>query len=229
MQSFSGDWLYTVNKTTSIDGNASTELLAGTKNGKVVCFSGGTIAVPVELTAFTATAINGKVVLSWSTATETNNSGFQIERKSNDTWQQIGFVPGSGTTTELRNYTYSDDNILSGKYSYRLKQIDFSGKFEYSKVVDVEVGIPSEYSLEQNYPNPFNPSTTINYSVKEKGLVTLKIFDVLGNEVKTLLNEEKEAGKYSVKLDASQIASGVYFYTLQAGEFISTKKMVLLK
>ena len=229
MQSFPGDWLYTVNKTSSIDGNPSSELLAGTRDGKVVCFSGGTIAVPVELTTFTASAINGKVVLNWSTATETNNSGFQIERKSNDTWVQIGFVPGSGTTTELRSYTYTDDNVFSGKYSYRLKQIDFSGKFEYSEIVDVEVGIPSEYSLEQNYPNPFNPITTINYSVKEKGLVTLKIFDVLGNKVKTLVNEEKEAGKYSVKLNASQLASGVYFYSLQAGVFISTKKMVLLK
>ena len=238
MHSFTGDWMYTVNKMPSIDGNYSVELLAGTRDGKVVCFSGGTIAVPVELSSFTCYASDGKVVLNWSTATETNNQGFEIERKSNESWETIGFVPGSGTTTQVRSYSYVDENGFSGKFSYRLKQIDFNGQFEYSEIIEIDINIPAEYSLEQNYPNPFNPSTTINYSIKENGLVTLKVFDILGNEVKTLVNEVQEPGKYAIKFgshsgesvnDGRNLASGIYFYTLQAGDFVSTKKMVLLK
>jgi hypothetical protein len=204
-------------------------MLAGTRDGKVVCFSGGTVAIPVELTSFSGYAANGNVTLNWSTSTETNNQGFEIERKSNDNWEQIGFVPGSGTTTELRTYTYVDKNISSGNFGYRLKQIDFNGQYEYSEIVEIEVNTPSEYSLEQNYPNPFNPVTTISYSIKENGLVTMKIFDILGTEVKTLISEEQQSGNYKVEYDASSIASGIYFYTLQAGEFVSTKKMILLK
>ncbi len=130
----------------------------------------------------------------------------------------------------MRSYSFIDENVSVGNYSYRLKQIDFSGQFEYSDIVEIEVGTsPNQYSLEQNYPNPFNPTTTISYSIKEKGLVTLRIFDVLGNEVKTLVNEEQEAGVYRLEFNASFFASGIYFYTLNAGEFVSTKKMILLK
>ena len=234
MYSFLGDWMYTVNKIPSIDGNFSYEMLAGTRDGKVVCFSGGTVAVPVELTSFSGYAANAKVFLNWSTATETNNSGFEIERKSSNQWERIGFVPGSGTTTELRSYSYIDENVLAGKYSYRLRQIDFNGAFEYSDVVEIEVNTPNKYSLEQNYPNPFNPVTTISYSIKEKGLVTLKVFDILGKEVATLVNEDQIAGTYKItfeihSVEVRNLASGIYFYTLKAADFVSTKKMILLK
>ncbi len=229
IHSFPGDWMYTVNSMPSIDGNFSNEILAGTKNGKVVCFSGGTLALPVELTGFTGFVSNGKVNLNWSTATETNNSGFEIERKSEYDWTQIGFVPGSGTSSEQRAYSFVDEIVTSGNYSYRLKQIDFNGQFEYSEIIEIDINTPAEYSLEQNYPNPFNPSTTINYSIKENGLVTLKVFDILGNEVKTIINAEQEAGVYRIEFNASSLASGIYFYTLTAGDFVSTKKMVLLK
>jgi hypothetical protein len=229
MYSFPGDWLYTVNSMPSIDGNFSNEILAGTRDGKVVCFSGGTLAVPVELTRFNGFISNRKVNLNWSTATEINNSGFEIERKSDNNWEKIGFVQGSGTTTELRSYSFVDENVTEGKYSYRLKQIDFDGSFEYSDIIEIQVEQPTEYSLEQNYPNPFNPTTTISYSIKEKGLVTLKVFDILGNELKTLVNEEKEVGSYNIEFYAASFASGIYFYSLQSGEFLSTKKMILLK
>lgn len=235
MYSFPGDWMYTVNKMPSIDGNFSHEILAGTRDGKVVCFSGGTVAVPVELVAFTGYVSNGKVFLNWSTATESNNQGFEIEKQASskqlavNNWESIGFVPGFGTTTEPKSYSFIDENLNSGKYIYRLKQVDYNGSFEYSDIVEIEVATPSQYSLEQNYPNPFNPATTISYSIKEKGMITLKVFDILGNEVSTVVNEEQQAGNYKVDFDASEFASGVYFYTLKAGEFISTKKMILLR
>jgi outer membrane protein assembly factor BamB len=229
MYSFPGDWMYTVSKMPCVDGNFSYEILAGTIDGKVVCFSGGTVAVPVELTSFTGYAANEKIFLSWSTATETNNSGFEIERKSEEQWEKIGFIPGSGTTTEIRSYSYIDENLSPGNYSYRLKQIDYNGAFEYSDIIEIEVSAPSKYSLEQNYPNPFNPATTISYSIKEKGLVTLKVFDILGKEVATLIDEEQNAGSYKLEFDASSLASGIYFYHLNSGKFVSTKKMILLK
>jgi len=229
MHSFPGDWMYTVYKMPSIDGNFSSEILAGTRDGKVVCFSGGTVAVPVELTSFAGYTENKNVFLNWSTGTEINNSGFEIQKKSNQEWEAAGFVQGSGTTTELRYYSFIDEDVSPGTYAYRLKQIDYNGAFEYSDIIEIEVSTPAKYSLEQNYPNPFNPATTISYSIKEKGLVTLKVFDILGKEVAVLVNEEQIAGSYNLKFDASSFASGIYFYTLKAGQFISTKKMILLK
>jgi hypothetical protein len=235
MYSFPGDWMYTVNKIPSIDGNFSYEMLAGTRDGKVVCFSGGTVAVPVELTSFSGYAASAKVFLNWSTATETNNSGFEIERASSLTspvqedWESIGFVQGSGTTTELRFYSYIDENVSTGNYSYRLKQIDYNGASAYSDVIEIEVSTPNQYSLEQNYPNPFNPSTTISYSLPVASQVELAVYNSLGENVKQLLNETKEAGHYSVELNAESLPSGVYFYRLQAGDFVQVKKMMLLK
>lgn len=234
MHSFPGDWMYSVNKIPSIDGNFSYEMLAGTRDGKVVCFSGGTVAVPVELTSFAGYASGNNVNLKWTTATETNNSGFDVERKISDIWEKIGFVTGSGTTTEFRTYSFVDENVQSGNYSYRLKQIDFNGTFEYSDIIEIEISTPGYYALEQNYPNPFNPNTIISYSIKEKGLVTLKVFDILGKEVSTLVNEEQIAGSYKIKFESHSgevrnLASGIYFYSLKAGDFVSTKKMILLK
>jgi hypothetical protein len=194
-------------------------------------------------------------VLNWITATELNNSGFEIERSLSPTpslregaleqsgWSRIGFVNGNGTSSEVHNYSFADESPAAGKSYYRLKQIDFDGSFEYSNAVEVDFNLPIEFSLEQNYPNPFNPSTKIKYSIpnvtlsassraesKDEGSrVILKVFGILGNEIATLVNEEKPAGNYEVNFDASKLSSGVYFYKLQAGNFIETKKMILIR
>ena len=140
------------------------------------------------------------------------------------------FPEGHGNSNSAKQYSYVDNSVRAGQsYSYRLKQIDFDGQFEYSKVVNVEVGVPMEYSLAQNYPNPFNPSTSIEYTVPSNEYVTLKVYDVLGNTVSTLVNENKEAGKYNVMFDASNLTSGIYFYSIQAGKFNQVKKMMLVK
>lgn len=191
--------------------------------------------VPVELTSFTATISLSKVQLSWFTASELNNHGFEIERSLNKTnWVTIGFTEGKGTTSEPQSYTFSDDisEISAQKLFYRLKQIDFNGSFEYSNIVEVEI-VPTEFSLSQNYPNPFNPSTTIQYAISSRQFVTLKVFDIIGNEIVTLVNEEKPAGDYKVEFQSSvgnlQLASGIYYYQLRAGNYLETKKMILIK
>ncbi len=194
----------------------------------------GSGVVPVELTSFAATTDNRNVTLNWSTATELNNSGFQVERSSGSAYEVVGFVAGSGTTTEIRNYNFVDQNVASGTYSYRLKQVDFDGTFEYSNAIEVEVVGVKEFTLGQNYPNPFNPSTTINFSLAVDSKVSLKIFDVLGQEVATLINGQMAAGSQKVSFDASSLNSGVYFYRIDASgidgqKFSSVKKMILTK
>ena len=186
--------------------------------------------IPVELVSFSGNCIDRDVKLSWITATETNNQGFEIQRSENgDDFAAIGFVEGNGTTTETHAYSYIDKNLNSGKYYYRLKQVDFDGTYEYSNVVEVIVNVPSIFSLEQNYPNPFNPATTINYSIPEKSYVTLKIYDILGSEIETLINEEKPAGTYELNWNAASLPSGVYFYQLSAGNNVRTRKLILMK
>ena len=187
--------------------------------------------VPVELTSFTAVSENGDVHLKWTTATETNNQGFEILRSNeiNKEWQDVGYVAGFGTTTEPKSYSFVDPKLETGNYTYRLKQIDFDGTFTYSDEVNVEVEIPLVYSLEQNYPNPFNPSTTIKYSISEDGFVKLSVYNLLGEEVTTLVNNEQKAGRYEVAFDASRFASGVYMYRLESNNFLSIKKMLLVK
>jgi hypothetical protein len=199
--------------------------------------------VPVELISFTASVNENDVQLSWSTASETNNYGFEIQRKKsedrskNSEWMEIGFVPGYGSSTEKHFYSLSDENLVGGNYKYRLKQIDFDGTSSYYEVVEVEINLPEIFVLEQNYPNPFNPSTKIKYSVpavtanevKQSQFVVLSVYDILGNEVTKLVNEEKLAGSYEVEFNASTFTSGVYFYQLKAGSLLETKKMSLLK
>lgn len=186
--------------------------------------------IPVELTSFTAEVSGSNVVLRWSTATEINNSGFAVERSvENNTFEQIGFVPGFGTTSEMKSYSYTDNSPGNGKFYYRLKQIDYDGSVEYSQIVDANIVVPAIFSLEQNYPNPFNPSTTIKFDIPENELVTLKIYDVMGNEVAELLNQELTAGQHSIEFNASNLASGTYFYKLQAGIKTEVRKMLLLK
>lgn len=187
--------------------------------------------LPVELISFTANISGNTVTLNWQTATELNNSGFDIERRTNNDWEKIGFVSGAGTTTEPRSY-YFNDNISSlvnfNKLVYRLKQVDFNGSFEYSDEVEVIV-IPAEFTLSQNYPNPFNPSTRISYSLPVKSNVTLRVFDALGSEAAVLVNKEQEAGNYVIDFDAAGFTSGVYFYRIETSNFTSTKKMLLMK
>ncbi|HQJ45082.1 MAG TPA: immune inhibitor A, partial [Ignavibacteriaceae bacterium] len=196
-------------------------------NIKISVYSG---IIPVELISFTSSVINNTVTLNWITATELNNSGFEIQRSVNkDEWASIGFVTGFGTSTDIHRYSFTDTSPLEGFSYYRLKQIDFDGTSEYSNIVEVTYGAVSDFALEQNYPNPFNPSTKINYSIKEKGNVELKIFDLLGSEIATLVNTEQNAGHYEVYFDASGLSSGIYLYTIKSGSFVQARKMVLLK
>lgn len=189
--------------------------------------------IPVEITSFAAQLNGNHVILQWQTATETNNQGFEIERKrSTDIWERVGFVEGHATSTEPQDYNFNDDisNVKAVSLIYRLKQIDFDGSFEYSDEVEViNSALPDKFSLSQNYPNPFNPSTTIDFSIPVKSNVVLKVYDVVGNEVATLVNEERSAGTYNVNFNAKSHSSGVYYYTLKTENFTQTKKMILMK
>ncbi|MFH1195790.1 MAG: T9SS type A sorting domain-containing protein [bacterium] len=224
----------------------------------------------MELFAFTASASGSSVTLNWQTATEVNNYGVEVERKiplnpppskkcrtglvkgdaasAEGDWETIGFVEGNGTSNSTKDYSFTDKEITSGSYSYRLKQIDIDGSYSYSNEISLETrrgeSLPTKFELFQNYPNPFNPTTIIRYALPtvETGYpdksgqvipslqhVTLKIYDILGNEVATLVNDTKEPGVYQVEFDASNLSSGVYFYKLTAGEFVQTRKLLLLK
>lgn len=192
-------------------------------------------ALPVELTSFSAATIGSKVKLSWNTATEINNYGFAIERKvgspqsSVGNYEKIGFVNGNGNSNSPKSYSFVDDKVSAGKYLYRLKQIDNDGQFEYSKTVEINFNAPKKFELSQNYPNPFNPSTTISYNILEASNVKLTIYNLLGQEIKTLVNEFKEAGVHTINFNASELNSGLYIYKLQAGAFSQTRKMTLIK
>jgi hypothetical protein len=193
----------------------------------------GSDIVPVELTSFTANASEGLVELSWTTATELNNQGFEIQRNSGNDYQTVGFIDGHGTTTQAQEYSFTDV-VTPGSYSYRLKQIDLDGSFEYSDVLEVDVTVPDVFALEQNYPNPFNPSTKIDFSLAVDSKVSLKVFDVLGQEVVTLINYDLGAGAHVVDFNASSLNSGVYFYRIDAAgidgtNFTNVKKMIFTK
>ncbi|HSD62897.1 MAG TPA: C25 family cysteine peptidase, partial [Ignavibacteriaceae bacterium] len=187
-------------------------------------------AIPVELTGFTAGAEGNSILLNWVTATETNNAGFDILRSTDGSkWEKIGFVEGAGTKSTNTNYSFKDQELKTGSYFYRLKQIDYDGSFKYSDKVNAKIYSPDKYSLEQNYPNPFNPVTTIRFTIPKEVMVSLTVYNIVGEKVRELKNEIMKPGYYQVDFDAAKIASGIYFYRLQAGDFISTKKMNLLK
>ncbi|HEX2788363.1 MAG TPA: T9SS type A sorting domain-containing protein [Ignavibacteria bacterium] len=200
----------------------------------------GSIPLPVELASFTASVNRNNVMLNWTTLTEMNNSGFDIERKLIDeqglnTFTKIGNVQGHGNSNEPQNYSFNDNGLQTGKYAYRLKQTDYNGNFEYFTLSsDIEVGVPKEFSLSQNYPNPFNPVTKINYDIPFDSKVNLKVYDMLGREVASLVhNDLQKAGYYTVQLNGINMASGTYFFRIiaQGGgkDFVMTKKMVLIK
>ncbi|MCF8260650.1 MAG: T9SS type A sorting domain-containing protein [Melioribacteraceae bacterium] len=193
------------------------------------------VALPVELSLFTAN-LNGSVVaINWETETELNNYGFEIERlKSDDggedlAWQKIGFVSGFGTTNSSKSYSFTDASPAAGQNYYRLKQIDFDGKYEYSNVVEIDFTLPAEFELSQNYPNPFNPETTIEYSVPFESFVNLTVYNSLGEVVKILVNGMQSTGKYNIPFKAIDYSSGFYFAKLTSGENTKIIKMILLK
>ncbi len=209
--------------------------------------------LPVELSTFSASIVGSSIKLNWKTESEVNNYGFDVERTTSPKsppsqggedevrggWEKIGFVNGNGNSNSPKNYSFEDKNVLSGKYSYRLKQIDNDGKFEYSKEIQVDLGAPKKFELSQNYPNPFNPSTKISYTLPVDSRVSLKVYDILGNLVETLVDEQKQAGYYEVNFsalggsasggNATNLSSGIYFYSISADNFNQTKKMILLK
>lgn len=193
-------------------------------------FGSDVLPLPVELSSFKANQSGEKVVLNWKTATEVQNAGFGIERKGNNSeWKQIGFLKGAGNSSQAHEYSYKDLPSGDTKFQYRLKQVDLNGRNNYSAVVNVKLEIPANYTLEQNYPNPFNPNTNIKFELPKDSHVTLKVYNMLGQEVAELVNEDFAAGYQSVVFDASKIASGTYLYRLEAGNFVQVKKMIVLK
>ena len=192
--------------------------------------------IPVELVSFTAENVMNEVILKWQTATETNNRGFEIERSNvrietlnENVWDNLGFVDGNGTATEITRYSFTDQIEKSGTYLYRLKQIDFDGTVNYSSEIEVDVNGPTEFSLYQNYPNPFNPATTIKFSLAKQANVKIVVYNVVGQIVVELINKTMEEGYHEVQFIANDYASGIYYYRLKTSEFTSIKKMLLLK
>ena len=192
--------------------------------------------LPVHLSSFTSSASRRNINLNWTTATENNNSGFDVERKgmNESNWMKAGYVQGSGNSNSTKNYSFTDRGLQTGKYQYRLKQIDFNGNYEYFDLNGyVEVGVPNKYDISQNYPNPFNPVTKIDYDLPFDSKVSLRIYDVTGREVKSLFSGDMKAGYYTQMFDASSLSSGIYFYRIAAnslsGNFVMTKKMALIK
>jgi len=185
--------------------------------------------LPVELSSFTAKINGTSVELKWTTETEVNNYGFEIERCSNENWIKIGFVKGNGNCNSPKEYSFTDANPIGGcNFSYRLKQFDIEGTFEYSEIVEVVI-FPKQFELSQNYPNPFNPSTNINFSISQKSFVNLEVFNSLGERINVLMAKELNVGNYKYEWNGQNLPSGIYFYQLKAGSFVEIKKMILLK
>jgi hypothetical protein len=205
----------------------------GEIRGQVLFTNGISGNLPVELISFNASVKENSVKLTWATATESNNQGFEIERSINirSGFVRIGYVKGNGTSSDLHSYKFTDKNVKSSAtYYYRLKQTNFDGTFEYSKVINIASGVIQKFELAQNFPNPFNPSTIISFNLPEKASVSLKIYNILGEEVATLLNETKGPGSYKITFSGANLASGIYFYKLTTNTGIAAvKKMTLLK
>jgi Secretion system C-terminal sorting domain len=193
------------------------------------------VPLPVELTSFSAAIIDDHVSLIWQTATEVNNYGFEIERQNlefssqKSEWSKIGFVPGHGNSNSPKEYSFTDKPTGDSDFKYRLKQIDIDGQYEYSQQVEVKLEVPEEFSLKQNYPNPFNPTTKIEFSIPSDNNVEIKMFNVQGMEVATLLNEQRQSGIHNIEFNAGNLASGIYFYKIVSGNYSEIKKMILLR
>lgn len=186
--------------------------------------------IPVELVSFNGLVKGKDILLTWETASESDNYGFEIERarKLNE-WRSIGFVPGHGTTTIPHQYSFSDKEIDIGTYNYRLKQIDMEGSFEYSNVIEVAVGAPNQFSLGQNFPNPFNPTTVIPFDLPEESNIKLTLYNLLGEMVDVISIGEYSAGHHKISFNASNLSAGLYFYKLEAKNYMDIKKLLILK
>jgi hypothetical protein len=188
------------------------------------------LPLPVELTTFTVSQSGEKVILNWKTATEVQNTGFDVERKGEKSdWKKIGFIKGNGNSNQSKDYSFQDIPAGENTFQYRLKQIDINGKINYSQIVEVKLELPVKYALEQNYPNPFNPTTNIKFDLPKDSHVSIKVYNMIGQEIADLINGDFAAGYQSVTFDASRFASGTYIYRLVSGNFTQVKKMVLLK
>lgn len=221
---------------TTVSMNSDATLAMFGLYGQTLYKNTGTL--PVELTSFSANSAKNTVVLNWKTATEVNNYGFEIERSFADMnpgqeWEALVFVPGYGNSNSPKSYQFVDEQPPAGPLNYRLKQIDTDGKFEYSEILRVEtksiVSLPDGFALYQNYPNPFNPTTKIAFSIPSENHVDFKIFNALGIEVGTLVNETKDAGDYTVDFNGEDLASGIYICQIKAGSFKQVRKLILLK
>ena len=210
------------------------------------CMGGGTkctAALPVELASLNALVTKRSVTMTWNTASETDCFGFEVQRKkfsgNAPQWEEISFVKAAGTSSSPHTYSYTDNGLNTGRYAYRLKQIDNGGNFKYFESPEVDVLAPKEFSLKQNFPNPFNPTTTISFMLPSQGIVTLKVYNILGQEVQTLVNrEDMDQGLQEIGFNGNSFASGVYFYRLtveitdDAGAihlYNDVRKMLLMK
>ena len=231
----------------NIDGTSPTEILTGLSYPLGINHDWFN-SLPVELVSFSANVDAEKVDLIWSTVTEVDSYGFEIDRKNNSVqfsssdrneinkkWKKIGFIPGGGTSNKTRHYSFEDLPKHGTNFSYRLKQIDNSGNYKYSNVINVKIDFPSSFNLSQNYPNPFNPSTNINYSLPVESNVNIVVYNTLGKKIKRLVSGLKSAGYHTINFNASDLSSGIYYYSITANSINSgnsyrmIKKMILLK
>lgn len=190
--------------------------------------------LPVELSSFNVVLIGSEVLLKWTTATEINNFGFDVERTNGlngpgEYWNKNGFVAGNGNSNSPKDYSFIDNPLEGNKYFYRLKQIDNDGQYEYSNVISIDLNTPNKYAMYQNYPNPFNPTTSITYNLPIDGQVSLIVFDVLGSKVATLVNDNQKSGVYTISFDGKELSSGIYICKISTDNFNSSIKMILMK
>jgi hypothetical protein len=212
-----------------------------TTSGMYMYRADGIGVLPVELSSFQSNVSGRQVVLNWETKTEINTSKFEIDRALVSTkdaslvWTSVGNIQAAGNSNAPKKYSYTEKNLQTGKYQYRLKMIDNDGSYKYSDIVETVIGVPKDFALSQNYPNPFNPTTKIDYQVPVDAKVIMEVYSLTGQKVVELVNQDQQAGYYSANFGASKLASGVYIYRLVATEkatgnnFSSIKKMMLLK
>ena len=218
------------------DGTTATENLADIRKMTLDDNPEGEL-LPVELSSFTAVVNGTSIILMWRTETEVSNYGFEIQRsqvsnvkrQTSDEWDVLGFVEGHGNSNSPKDYVFTDTPEEGTSFQYRLKQIDTDGQYQYSDIVTVDIATPAQFELKQNFPNPFNPATHITYNLPRDGYVTIKVYDIVGSEIATLVNEEKKAGSYMETFDGATLSSGIYICTMTGDSFIRSIKMLMIK